>query len=578
MFYDFSVMFIWALLAFVVGVVSGWMSYSAGRQTPWFHGWFRWSIILFAVGLVVAWLHWLPGRLGFELETALILYASYIFGCLFGGVLHGAVKHDDGGAAKAATAGAGAAAAAAGLAKSASSSAAVSGSSSAQPIVTASDAAAAKTSAASSNAAASTATSAPQSPAAVATATPQAPAASSAAPRAAAVVESAAVASVAADTGSVSAPAASAPSGATAPALLTGARDGRPDDLTRIQGLSGRDSGRLNALGVWHYDQIANWSGANAAWADSHLGASGRVESENWIGQAKALASAPVAAAVVAASAAAPAPQAPASAVAPAVAKTPVHKPDIIASLPGQAQIAGERPLGLTGAIDGEGDDLTRIASISSQDAWRLRSAGIWHFAQIANWSDANSRWIDGNLSAPGRVEHENWVKQARGLVEHGGSPVRDLAGFAPVAAVVAAPVAASVDEPAAMGRVEGEEKHGGQRPVGLVSARGGKPDDLKRIKGIGPQNEGRLHALGIWHFAQIAQWTHENVQWVGSYLAFPGRIDREEWIAQATELAKGGETAFSKRVERGEVASSHVHGTAGQANVADLSKIKPRT
>ena len=69
---------------------------------------------------------------------------------------------------------------------------------------------------------------------------------------------------------------------------------------------------------------------------------------------------------------------------------------------------------------------------------------------------------------------------------------------------------------------------------------------------------------------------TPENVHWVGSYLAFPGRIDREEWIAQATELAKGGETAFSKRVERGEVASSQDHGTSGQDNVADLSKIKP--
>ena len=49
--------------------------------------------------------------------------------------------------------------------------------------------------------------------------------------------------------------------------------------------------------------------------------------------------------------------------------------------------------------------------------------------------------------------------------------------------------------------------------------------DDLKLIKGVGPQNEKRLHALGIWHFSQIAAWTPENVEWVGGYLAFPGRI-----------------------------------------------------
>jgi predicted flap endonuclease-1-like 5' DNA nuclease len=41
-----------------------------------------------------------------------------------------------------------------------------------------------------------------------------------------------------------------------------------------------------------------------------------------------------------------------------------------------------------------------------------------------------------------------------------------------------------------------------------------------------------------IWHFAQIATWSAENVKWVGSYLAFPGRIDREKWIDQARALA----------------------------------------
>lgn len=77
-----------------------------------------------------------------------------------------------------------------------------------------------------------------------------------------------------------------------------------------------------------------------------------------------------------------------------------------------------------------------------------------------------------------------------------------------------------------------------GVRPRMLSGARDGRPDDLKRIKGIGPQNETRLNALGIHHFDQIAAWTPEEARWVGSYLAFPGRIEREEWIAQAKELA----------------------------------------
>lgn len=80
-----------------------------------------------------------------------------------------------------------------------------------------------------------------------------------------------------------------------------------------------------------------------------------------------------------------------------------------------------------------------------------------------------------------------------------------------------------------------------GARPSGLTAAEAGAPDDLERIKGIGPKNAKGLHDLGIWHFAQIAAWTPENVAWVGSFLAFPGRIERERWVDQAREfLAEG--------------------------------------
>ena len=92
--------------------------------------------------------------------------------------------------------------------------------------------------------------------------------------------------------------------------------------------------------------------------------------------------------------------------------------------------------------------------------------------------------------------------------------------------------------EPAPMPKLDGEDAIAGRRPAGYVAARGGVADDLKLIKGVGPQNEERLHALGIWHFSQIAAWTPENVDWVGGYLAFPGRIEREEWVAQAAALA----------------------------------------
>ena len=147
------------------------------------------------------------------------------------------------------------------------------------------------------------------------------------------------------------------------------------------------------------------------------------------------------------------------------------------------------------------------------------------------------------------------------------------LVETAPLPLVAATASAASTPQKAPP--VQDEGRHAGVRPDGLVTARDNKADDLKRIKGIGPQNEGRLHGLGIWHFDQIGAWTPDNVKWVGSYLAFHGRIDREKWIDQAQALASGQDTAFSKRVAAGGVATSKDDGSLGQENVA--GSIKPR-
>lgn len=98
-----------------------------------------------------------------------------------------------------------------------------------------------------------------------------------------------------------------------------------------------------------------------------------------------------------------------------------------------------------------------------------------------------------------------------------------------------ASPPAAAAPAPAG-----GVEAHPGQRPPALAAPMGGAPDDLKLLKGIGPQNEQRLHQLGIYHLSQIAAWTPDEAQWVGSYLAFPGRIERENWIGQAVALLSG--------------------------------------
>ena len=77
-------------------------------------------------------------------------------------------------------------------------------------------------------------------------------------------------------------------------------------------------------------------------------------------------------------------------------------------------------------------------------------------------------------------------------------------------------------------------------QPKGIASPRGGTPDELQLISGVGPKIELTLHRLGIFHFDQIAGWTMDEAQWVDDHLKFKGRIARDEWIKQARQLASG--------------------------------------
>ena len=85
----------------------------------------------------------------------------------------------------------------------------------------------------------------------------------------------------------------------------------------------------------------------------------------------------------------------------------------------------------------------------------------------------------------------------------------------------------------------------------GMLDGPHGNPDDLKIISGVGPVLEKTLNELGIFHYRQIADFSPENVAWVNEYLRFSGRIEREKWIEQASKLARGEGTAYSRRYDK---------------------------
>jgi NADH-quinone oxidoreductase subunit E len=80
-----------------------------------------------------------------------------------------------------------------------------------------------------------------------------------------------------------------------------------------------------------------------------------------------------------------------------------------------------------------------------------------------------------------------------------------------------------------------------------LFEAPKGQKDDLKLISGVGPVLEKKLNDLGITTFAQVAKFTKKQIAEVDDRLSFKGRIERDDWKAQAKALAKGGAEEYRK-------------------------------
>ena len=130
--------------------------------------------------------------------------------------------------------------------------------------------------------------------------------------------------------------------------------------------------------------------------------------------------------------------------------------------------------------------------------------------------------------------------------------PAAPKAAASKARATSAQPAKAKAEEPVAAKPAAAKPKAQKSSPAPAAS-----PDNLKQIKGIGPQIEAKLNAAGINSFAQIAAWTKKQQAEFAEQLSFAGRIEREQWVSQAKILAKGGSTDFAKRVAKGEVASS---------------------
>lgn len=83
---------------------------------------------------------------------------------------------------------------------------------------------------------------------------------------------------------------------------------------------------------------------------------------------------------------------------------------------PAVAYSEADKPA-LLSAPNGEPDDLKLIKGIGPKLEKELNGAGVYHFSQIAAWTEKEVAWADDNLvSFKGRISRDNWVSQAKEL------------------------------------------------------------------------------------------------------------------------------------------------------------------
>ena len=79
-----------------------------------------------------------------------------------------------------------------------------------------------------------------------------------------------------------------------------------------------------------------------------------------------------------------------------------------------------------------------------------------------------------------------------------------------------------------------------------FVPGPSGPPDDLRRLKGVGPKLAAQLNEIGITRYDQLARLTPNEAALLDERMgAFRGRLDRDRLVEQAAYLERGDTDGF---------------------------------
>ncbi|MCF8226953.1 MAG: hypothetical protein K9J30_13835 [Bacteroidales bacterium] len=256
------------------------------------------------------------------------------------------------------------------------------------------------------------------------------------------------------------------------------------DDLTMISGIGPIIERRLNYLGIYTFRQISRFTPQDIEVInDSIVYFSGRIDRDEWVAQAIEL------------------------------VHSEEHKNSLFKRI---SERKNRIPFDRLGkATREEADDLTLISGIGGWIRTKLNVLEIYTFRQISNFTQDDITVVTEAIEYfPGRIERDEWIYQA--------------AEFVRIAS----------DKASLLKRIR-------ERKDRIIYDRLGvahrfRANNLTLINGLGSWVEERLNVLDIYTFEQISKLTHADIETITEVLEIiPGRIEKDNWVGQAIELAK---------------------------------------
>jgi predicted flap endonuclease-1-like 5' DNA nuclease len=255
-------------------------------------------------------------------------------------------------------------------------------------------------------------------------------------------------------------------------------------DLRMISGIGPFIEERLHALDIYTFRQISKFSARDIGMiSEAILYFSGRIERDEWVAQAEEL------------------------------VRGEKQRREFLNRIKDRKNLIYYDRIGI--ARKEEADDLTIISGIGGWIKEKLNVLDIYTFRQIANFNEEDVHTVTDAIEYfPGRIERDEWILQAQELVRIAGNKSELLARIR-----------------------ERKDRIYYDR---LGTAKRFEANNLTLIYGIGLWIEERLNLLEIYTFDQISKLTPEDVETITDILEIsPGRIEQDNWISQAQELAK---------------------------------------